>query len=116
MERRPLHESIYAALVDAKARDICILDTRDVCDFTDYMVIVSGTSNRHVQSVADKVIDRLVRRGRKPLGVEGRKIGDWVLLDFGEVVVHVMRPETRGFYGLEKLWGDGKKINLGGRR
>lgn len=116
MEVKQLRASIYAALVDAKAKDICMLDVRKVCDFTDYMVIVSGTSSRHVQSIADKTVESLAGQGCKPLGIEGRKIGDWVLIDLGDVVIHVLRPEVRDFYNLEKLWGDGKTIKFGGRR
>lgn len=101
---------IQDALEDAKARDIKVLDVRKISDFTDYMVIATGTSNRHVQSTADKLVDELRRRGVKTVGVEGEKIGDWALIDFGDVVVHVMREETRDFYNLEKLWSDAKRV------
>ncbi|GAB4507521.1 MAG: ribosome silencing factor [Sulfuricaulis sp.] len=101
---------IQNALEDAKARDITVLDVRKISDFTDYMVIATGTSNRHVQSTADKVVDALRTHGVRTMGVEGGKIGDWVLVDFGDVVVHVMREETRDFYNLEKLWSDAKHI------
>ena len=102
---------IQDALEDAKARDIMVLDVRKISDFTDYMVIATGTSNRHVQSTADKVVDALRAHGVRAVGVEGGKIGDWVLIDFGDVVVHVMREETRDFYNLEKLWSDAKRID-----
>ena len=105
-----LRKLILAALEDAKARDVVVLDMRKVAVFTDYMIIVTGTSNRHVMSVADNVIDRLRESGRRPAGVEGMEGGDWVLIDFGDVVVHVMRAQTRDFYGLEKLWGEAKRI------
>jgi ribosome-associated protein len=108
-----LRKYIYDALVDAKAQDITVLDVRKVADFTDTMVIVSGTSTRHVQSVADKVIDHMRGHGIRAIGVEGEKVGEWVLIDFGDVVVHVMRPQTRDFYNLEKLWSDGKRVSLG---
>ena len=104
---------IQDALEDAKARDITVLDVRKISDFTDYMVIATGTSNRHVQSTADKVVDALRTHGVRTVGVEGGKIGDWVLIDFGDVIVHVMREETRDFYNLEKLWSDAKRIELG---
>ncbi|HYA37146.1 MAG TPA: ribosome silencing factor [Candidatus Methylomirabilis sp.] len=98
------------ALAEAKARDIAVLDVRKVSDFTDYMVIATGTSNRHVQSTADKVVESLREHGVRPVGSEGQKIGDWVLIDFGDVVVHVMREQTRDFYNLEKLWSDARPV------
>jgi ribosome-associated protein len=101
---------IQDALEDAKARDITMLDVRKVSDFTDYMVIATGTSSRHVQSTADKVVDTLRSHGVRAVGVEGGKIGDWVLIDFGDVIVHVMREEIRDFYNLEKLWSDAKRV------
>ena len=105
-----MQELIYDALVDAKAQDITMLDVSKISDFTDTMIVVSGTSTRHVQSVADKVVDQLRAHGVRAIGVEGQKIGEWVLVDFGEVVVHVMHPQTRDFYNLEKLWSDGKRL------
>jgi len=101
---------IQDALEDAKARDIAVLDVRKISDFTDYMVIATGTSNRHVQSTADKVVDALRTHGVRTVGVEGGKTGDWVLIDFGDVVAHVMREEIRDFYNLEKLWSDARRI------
>ena len=106
-------EWVQDALKDAKVRDIAVLDVRKICDFTDYMVIATGTSNRHVQSTADKVVDALREHGVRTVGVEGGKIGDWVLVDFGDVVAHVMREETRDFYNLEKLWSDAKRVSAG---
>ena len=105
-----LRKLILTALEDAKARDVVVLDMRKVAVFTDYMIIVTGTSNRHVMAVADNVIDRLREAGRRPTGVEGMEGGDWVLIDFGDVVVHVMRAQTRDFYGLEKLWSEAKRV------
>ncbi len=104
---------IHDALENAKAHDIVVLDVRKISDFTDYMVIATGTSNRHVQSTSDKVVDTLREHGVRPVGVEGKQIGDWVLIDFGDVVVHVMRGETRDFYNLEKLWSDARRVELG---
>lgn len=112
MRSSELRKLIKEAISDAKGRDTVILDVRKVADFTDYMLIVSGTSNRHVLSVADRLVDKVRSRGRKPIGVEGTEIGDWVLVDFGDVVVHVMRQQARDFYNLEKLWGDGTKTKL----
>ena len=101
---------IQNALEDAKTQNIAVLDVRKISDFTDYMVIATGTSNRHVQSSADKVVETLRGHGVRPVGIEGKQLGDWVLIDFGDVVVHVMREETRDFYNLEKLWSDAKIV------
>lgn len=105
-----INKWVQSALDDAKARDIAVLDMRKISDFTDYMIIATGTSNRHVQSTADKVVDSLRAQGVRTVGVEGEKTGDWVLIDFGDVVAHVMREETRDFYNLEKLWSDAKHV------
>ena len=110
MRPPPLRKLILAALEDAKARDIVVLDMRKVAIFTDYMIIVTGTSNRHVMAVADNVVERLREAKRRPTGVEGMEGGDWVLIDFGDVVVHVMRAQTRAFYSLEKLWSEAKRV------
>ncbi len=101
-----MQKLITDALAQAKGLDIQVLDVRKVAEFTDYMVIVSGTSSRHVQTLAEKAVAALRPHGRRPIGVEGQKHGDWVLIDFGEVVTHVMRPQARDFYNLEKLWGE----------
>jgi len=112
MPKKKLYRLIVDALHDAKAKDIAVLDVRKVSDFTDYMVIASGTSTRHVQSTADRVIEQLRGYGRRALGVEGLDVGEWVLVDFGEAVVHVMRPQTRDFYNLEKLWSEAKSVKV----
>ncbi|WP_372521688.1 ribosome silencing factor [Sulfuricaulis sp.] len=104
---------IQNALEDAKTQDIAVLDVRKISDFTDYMVISTGTSNRHVQSSADKVVETLRGHGVRPVGIEGKQIGDWVLIDFGDVVAHIMREQTRDFYNLEKLWSDAKRVKPG---
>ncbi len=113
MRAKKIQQLIYAALIDAKAQDVTVLDVRKLADFTDTMVIASGTSTRHVQSVADKLIDSLRDHGVRPIGVEGKTIGEWVLIDFGDAVVHVMRPQTRDFYNLEKLWSDAMSVDVG---
>ena len=110
MQAKTMQQEIYQALVDAKAQDIKVLDVRKVTDFTDYMIVASGTSSRHVQTLAQKVRDRLREHGIKPVGSEGEQVGDWVLIDFGDVVTHVMRPPIRDLYNLEKLWGDGAAV------
>ena len=107
---------IQNALEDAKTQNIAVLDVRKISDFTDYMVIATGTSNRHVQSSADKVVETLRGHGLRPVGTEGKQLGDWVLIDFGDVVVHLMREQTRDFYNLEKLWSDAKRVESGKRK
>ncbi len=114
MPANTVQKLIYDTLLDAKGQDIEILDVRKVTDFTDFMVIVSGTSNRHVISMADKVRTSMRDSGRSAVGSEGEDTGDWVLIDFGDVVVHIMRPQTRDFYNLEKLWGDGERADVAG--
>ncbi len=105
MRAESLVKLIHDILADAKGQGIRVLDVGKITDITDYMVIVEGTSNRHILSMADKVVERMRQRGYRPLGIEGQDVGDWVLVDFGDVVVHIMRPQTRKFYNLEKLWG-----------
>lgn len=95
---------ILNALEDVKAKDITVIDVRDRTSVTDYMVIASGTSNRHVKSLADNVVIEAKKNGQKPLGSEGGPGSDWILVDLGEVVVHVMLPATREFYDLERFW------------
>ena len=107
---------IQNALEDAKTQNIAVLDVRKISDFTDYMVIATGTSNRHVQSSADKVVDTLRDHGVRPVGIEGKQLGDWVLIDVGDVVVHLMREQTRDFYNLEKLWSDAKRVEPGQKK
>ena len=92
------------ALKDLKARDIRVLHVRDLTTITDYMVISSGTSNRHVRSIADNLIEKAKAAGHPPLGIEGQEFGEWVLVDLADVVVHIMQPDARDFYKLENLW------------
>jgi ribosome-associated protein len=92
------------ALEDLKGNDIVSLDVTELSDVMDTLVIASGTSNRHVKSLANNVVEELKDKGERPIGVEGMDSGEWVLVDFGDTVVHVMMPSTRDFYDLEKLW------------
>lgn len=103
---KKMQQLIRAVLDDAKAEDMCVLDVRKLTDITDYMIIASGTSTRHVSAMAGKLTDKMRTQGFRPLGVEGEDTGDWVLIDFGDVVVHVMHPTTRAFYNLEKFWAE----------
>jgi len=99
-----LRQTVQAALEDLKAKDGREIDVRGKTSVTDFMVVASGTSSRHVKSIADEVIRRAKGIGLAPLGVEGEREGEWVLVDLGDVVVHVMLPRVREFYGLERLW------------
>lgn len=99
-----LLEQVHAALEDIKARDTVEIDVRGKTSVTDYMVIASGTSTRHVKSIADEVVRHAKKCGVMPLGVEGEREAEWVLVDLGDVVVHVMLPRVREFYALERLW------------
>ena len=101
-----LKAMVLAALEDAKANDVRQLDVRRLTDITDWMVVASGTSTRHVLALADHVRTQVKAQGLSPIGTEGESGRDWVLLDYGDVVVHLMLPDTRGFYDLEGLWDD----------
>ena len=98
---------VVSALEDLKGLDIKVLDVRDLTPITDTMVICTGTSNRHVKSLAENVMEKARARGMKPIGVEGLNEGEWVLVDLNGVLVHVMQAQTRLFYQLEKLWDMG---------
>ncbi len=102
--RAALKSVILAALDDMKALQITVLDVRGLTDIADFMVIASGTSDRHVRSVAQRVVEKTKEAGYRPHGCEGLKDGDWVLIDLHEMIVHIMLPRVREFYGLEKLW------------
>jgi len=104
MQVNQLKDLVMDALEDAKALNIQCLDVRDRSNVTDYMIVASGTSRRHVSSVAENVVVKVKEKGVLPLGKEGQDVSEWVLVDLGDVVVHVMMPETRLFYDLERLW------------
>nr|CAA6812467.1 MAG: Ribosomal silencing factor RsfA (former Iojap) [uncultured Thiotrichaceae bacterium] len=108
MELEQLQALVVNALGDMKARDVKILDVRGVSTITELMIIATGTSTRHVRSIAENVGLEAKRAGEQPLGTEGDRDSDWVLVDLNDIVVHVMLPETRDFYNLEKLWGEGE--------
>ena len=99
--------SVHAALEELKAKDAVEIDVRGKSSVSDYIVIASGTSSRHVKSIADEVVKFAKNLGVMPLGVEGEREAEWVLVDLGDVVVHVMLPRVREFYALERLWSVG---------
>jgi ribosome-associated protein len=102
--KRSLRSVVLDALDDMKALEVKVLDVRGLTDIADYMVIASGTSDRHVRSVAQRVVEKTKEAGFRPHGIEGQQDADWVLIDLHEYIVHVMLPRVREFYGLEKLW------------
>lgn len=104
MQSEQLLKLVIDALEDRKGVDIHAIDMKGKSNITDVMVIASGTSSRHVKSLAENVVEEAKKQGCRPLGVEGEQQGEWVLVDLGDVVVHVMQPQVRDFYGLERLW------------
>lgn len=104
MNSEHLSDLVVNALEEVKARDIVRLDVRDLTTVTDYMIVASGTSNRHVKALADAVSEKSREAGHKPVGIEGAEASEWVLLDLQDTLVHVMLPRVREFYNLEKLW------------
>ena len=99
-----LRDLVVGALGDLKAKQITVINVTALTEVTDFMVIASGTSLRHMRSLVDQIVDSAKSEGVNILGVEGLLHGDWILIDLGEVVVHVMKPEARSFYELERLW------------
>jgi ribosome-associated protein len=100
------------AASDKKALDIVVLDLREVASFTDYFVITSGTNVRQVQAIADEVVEQLKKQGTRAARVEGYKTAEWVLVDYGDFVVHVFEDKARRFYDLERLWREAARVEL----
>lgn len=112
MNSEQLSDLVVEALEDVKGLDIVKLDVRKMTPVTDYMVVASGTSSRHVKALVDNVADRAREAGHKAVGLEGEEGGEWVLLDLQDTLVHVMLPKMREFYNLEKLWSLGPSTEL----
>jgi ribosome-associated protein len=104
MKPDDLLKAVTTALEDGKVQDLTVLDVHDKTNIADFMVIGSGTSRRHLQSLVDRVDETLSSQGLEPLGREGDATSDWVLIDYADVLVHVMLPEARLYYDLEQLW------------
>ena len=105
-----LRKQVLAALDELKAKDVKEIDVRGKTSIADILVIASGTSTRHVKSLADEVVRFVKKAGMMPLGVEGQREAEWVLVDLGDIIVHVMLPRIREFYGLERLWTVGDEM------
>ncbi len=104
MQLEQLRDLVVETLNDMKARDISVMDVRGKTAVTDYMIVASGTSDRHVKAVAETVAYRAKEAGESPIGTEGVADGEWALVDLNGVVLHVMLPKVRDFYNLERLW------------
>lgn len=102
--------SVQVAVEELKAKDVVEIDVRGKSSVADYLVIASGTSTRHVKSIADEVVRQVKKLDLMPLGVEGEREAEWVLVDLGDVIVHVMLPRVREFYALERLWTVGDQV------
>lgn len=114
MQAEQLKDLVVNALENIKAQDVSVIDVRDRTSVTDFMVLASGTSNRHVKSLADSVVIEAKEQGVRASNVEGEGGSDWILVDLGDVVVHVMMPATREFYDLERFWRDAPDLGAAG--
>ena len=101
---RPLLQVVEGALDEMKAVNVRVLDVHKLTDIADTMIIASGNSDRHVRSIADRIIEHAKKGGFRPMGVEGERDGEWVLVDLQDIIVHIMLPRVREFYRLESLW------------
>jgi len=106
MQGKELKDFIVEQLEEIKAKEILVIDVSEKTTIADYMIICSGTSTRHVKSIAIQMVKELKEKELQPLGVEGDDAGEWVLVDSGDVITHVMQPITRDYYQLEKLWSE----------
>jgi len=108
VKENQLSEAIEAAL-DKKALDAVVLELGELCSFTDYFLVCTGTSSRHIQSIADNIEEVLKRQGDRPLHIEGYTEGEWILLDYVDFVIHIFSTRAREFYDLERLWRAGTR-------
>jgi ribosome-associated protein len=115
MNSEQLRDLAVDALEELKAKDIVKLDVRNLTTVTDFMIVASGTSKRHVKAIADAVADKARATGHRPTGIEGAEGSEWILLDLQDTLVHVMLPRVREFYNLEKLWSIAPASDLAAR-
>lgn len=108
MSPEAIRDAVVDALEDVKGFDISVLDVRNMTSLTSYMIVCSGNSSRQTKALADNVCEKLKEKGIETRGIEGEKEGEWVLVDMGDVIVHVMVPATRAYYNLEQLWTQGE--------
>jgi len=111
MENRKLQRLVVDALEDVKAQDIRVFNTTRLSDLFDRVVLASGTSNRHTRALAANVAEKVKHAGGTVVSIEGAESGEWVLVDLGEVVVHIMQPAVRAYYALEEIWGE-RPVNV----
>ena len=107
LETRTIKDKIVEILEDKKAKDISIINIEEITSLADYFVICTGTSTTHIKTLADELDERMDKQGFKPLRKEGYNSARWILIDYGDVVVHIFHEEDRSFYKLERLWSDG---------
>ncbi len=106
MTLEQVRDTAIAGMEEAKAQDIKVMDVRGLTDVTDFMILATGTSSRHVNAIADKLVDYMKDHGHRPLGVEGQDEAEWVLVDLNDAIIHIMQADARVFYDLDKLWGE----------
>ena len=110
MNPRQLAEAVASALNDKRGVEVKILDLGDLRSFTDFFVIVGATSDRHARTLADAAVEAAHQVGERALGMEGEQVARWILIDLGDVVVHVFQQDAREYYGLERLWGEAEAV------
>ena len=112
MNARERALALASAAANKNAKDVIVLDMQELATFTDFFVIASGTSSRQARTIADFAIERARDFEERPQSVEGERVGRWILIDFGDVVVHVLQNEARSFYDLERLWSEAKRVEI----
>ena len=112
IEMTPVLERATVLAADRKGADMLAMDLRGISNATDFFLLVSGTSDQHVRSIAEHIIEELKKEDVRPSHVEGLRAGRWVLIDYIDFVVHVFHPQARSFYQLEALWGDARRLDL----